>query len=109
LPITEVEPGDLVYVDLRCYQYEWFNSLQLPNSDTITYLLIYRYTKWSNNSRTRISAICELLDEQHDNLDHMFILQYGSLKVSTAQISAALHFVITKEFLCAHPTIIQSE
>ena len=109
LPITEVEPGDLVYVDLRCYQYEWFNSLQLPNSDTITYLLIYRYTKWSNNSRTRISAICELLDEQHDNLDHMFILQYGSLKVSTAQISAASHFVITKEFLCAHPTIIQSD
>ena len=107
--ITEVAPGDMVYIDIRCYGYQWFKSLQLPNADTIIYLLTYKYTRWTNTTKTKISAVCELLDEYFKSLDHMFVYQYGSMKTDSKQLSPSTHFIITKEFVCQHPEIIQED
>ena len=35
-PITEVKPGDVAYVDLRWYGYDWYSGLGLPNHDTLS-------------------------------------------------------------------------
>ena len=107
--ITEITPGDLVYVDIRCYGYDWYKSLHLPNDDNVIYLLVYQYTNWCNKAKTKISAKCELLDEYFKSLDHMFVYQYGSQKINVFNLTSTAHQVITKKFLCTYPNIIQAD
>ena len=44
--ITTVAPGDTVYVDLRFFGGRWYESLDLPNGPTSSYVMAYRYTHW---------------------------------------------------------------
>jgi len=76
-PITEVQPGDIAFVDLRCYGSEWYNSLPLPDKYHITYLLEYQYTRWIGKSKLKIEAACKSFAEKFA-LDHVFVKSYGS-------------------------------
>jgi len=80
LPITEVEPGDIVLVDLRCYGATWYAALPLPDLFHKVYVVHYKYTSWSNRSHTKINATCAVFKEKFDSLDHDFVKRYGSIK-----------------------------
>jgi hypothetical protein len=78
-PISEVKPGDTVYVDLRFYGAGWYNSLALPDADTIRYLVPFRYTRWFHkSSQTKIVARCEIFNEEWP-VNHHFVRAYGSV------------------------------
>ena len=80
-PITEVNPGDSVYVDLCFYGGGWYNSLDLPSSDSLRYVAMFTYVKWYNKTiRTKIVAQCALFYEEWP-VNHHFVRSYGSLKV----------------------------
>ena len=81
MEITEVQPGDTVYVDLRYHGATFYDSLGLPDADTLTYVVPYKYTKWSHQTHhKRIAAFCELFDEFWPRLDNFFVYCYGSCK-----------------------------
>jgi hypothetical protein len=80
-PITEVTPGDSVYVDLRFYGSGWYISLDLPSSDIIRYVVKFTYVKWFHKTtNTKIVALCDLFQEEWP-VNHQFVRAYGSFKV----------------------------
>jgi hypothetical protein len=83
-PICEVKPGDTVYVDLRFYGAGWYNSLELPSSDSIRYVVLFTYIKWYHKtSYTKIVAQCLLFKEEWP-VNHHFVRSYGSCKLPPA-------------------------
>ena len=78
--ISGVDVGDKVYVDLRSYGADWYDSLNLPLADSKSYVLEYRYTKWSNAKHTKIVAHCKTFNETF-TLDGYFVFAYGSIKI----------------------------
>jgi hypothetical protein len=78
--ISEVTPGDLVYVDLRFYGSEWYLSLNLPDCDTVSYVVPFLYTKWFHKTtRTKLVAVCQIFHEEWP-VNHYFVRAYGSRK-----------------------------
>ena len=78
-PITEVSPGDSVYMDIRYYSAQWYSGLGLPDPDHNTYVVKFRYTDWGGkkrNDRKRLVAVCDLFDERHI-VTHDFVQRYG--------------------------------
>lgn len=73
--ISEVNEGDIVYVDLRTYGAGWYATLPLPDKDRRTYYLQYVYGKFAS-SRTRIRCFCPVFDEQYV-VDRDFVQRYG--------------------------------
>lgn len=93
LAITEVSPGDKVYVDIRSYQGNgasvWYDTLDLPEKYIKTYVVEYQYLDWLPPTRTRgyhcmISAKCDAFDEIYSGttaLNHYFVHCWGANKV----------------------------
>ena len=63
--ISLVVPGDVVYVDLRSYEYEWYSTLNLPDADYSTYVVPLAYTSWYNNKRLKIDGIDAVFNEDY--------------------------------------------
>ena len=57
--ISLVVPGDVVYVDLRSYGYEWYS--------TLTYVVPLTYTSWLNSKHLKINGIVALFNEDFSN------------------------------------------
>lgn len=76
-PITNVKPGDKVFVDLRSYGAAWFDSIGLPESYLKRYVVLYNYTKWTAASHLKIQAYCPIFKETF-TVNHMFVRSYGS-------------------------------
>ena len=77
-PISEVKPGDVAYVDLRWYGYDWYSGLGLPNYDTQRYVVAFEYTQWFHSTtRTKIVGVCRVFNEEWP-LNHYFVRAYGS-------------------------------
>ncbi|KAG9292464.1 hypothetical protein G9A89_000462 [Geosiphon pyriformis] len=102
LPITEVQPGDTVFVDLRCYGSEWYNNLPLPDKDHITYLLKYNYTRWIGKSKLKIEANCATFKETF-SVDHVFVKCYGSV---SAIPTGNNYKLIDKELVKQYPSLL---
>jgi hypothetical protein len=77
--ITLVEPGDLVYVDIRYFGAQWYQELGLPDLEHSTYVVPFKYTQWCGKQQIKIYATCELFGEDH-TLNHDFVVRYGSRK-----------------------------
>lgn len=95
-PITEVSPGDTVYVDLRSYGATWYSSLPLPDIDHITYNLEYKYTRWSDKRKLKIVAECKIFSEKF-TVDHLFVKRYGSVKTPTRE-SVLINNALVKQY-----------
>ena len=101
--ITEVGPGSNVYVDLRFFGSDWYNSLGLPNSDTVTYLVCFCYHHWYHKTTfTKIVAMCYIFDEVWP-VNHYFVRAYGSkFQPSSSDV------VVTSDFIHMYPQIVSS-
>jgi hypothetical protein len=101
--ITEVQPGDVVYVDLRYYGAEFYSALGLPDADTLTYVVPYKYTKWPHKTqRKRISVFCELFDEFWPRVDNFFVYCYGACK----NFDPSTMVLVDIPFCLAHPNVL---
>jgi hypothetical protein len=99
--ISEVGPGDVAYVDLRWYGYDWYSGLGLPHYDTHRYVVAFEYTQWFHStSRTKIVAVCKVFNEEWP-LNHYFVRAYGScLALTDAMILVDKNLVTLYPRLC---------
>jgi hypothetical protein len=103
--ITEIQPGDTVYVDLRSYGATWYSSLPLPDKDHTRYVVQYRYGEFSNRGRTKIKASCPLFNEKWV-LDHDFVRRYGAVReIAPAEDNKIV--VIDDEMLAKYPELLR--
>ena len=84
LPITEVQPGDVIYVDLRRWDECWYDQLNLPEAYSYKHVVKAVYTRWDVDKAkrevdNRIQVRVELFDE---NLvfDHYDVHCWGRVK-----------------------------
>jgi len=66
--ITEVQPGDTVFIDLRRWGECWYDQLNLPDSYTFRHVVSGVYTRWvsdrkDNINRKQIKLRVDLFDE----------------------------------------------
>ena len=76
-PITCVQPGTSVYVNLRYFNWTWYSNLQLPNYDKIDYVIKATYQGWVGNSQTKIKLYFPLLKELF-KFSHYDVITYGN-------------------------------
>jgi len=79
-PIVDVKPKDEYFVDLRCYDANWYETLPLPDKDHITYVVLYEYGTFVNKDKKQIRATCPVFKETFPKLTNEFIKMYGSNK-----------------------------
>ncbi len=53
-PILIIRPALIGYMDLRWFSFDWYATLGLPNEDTTTYVLKYRYGDWTHENYRKI-------------------------------------------------------
>ena len=107
--ITAVKPNDTVFVDLRCYGYEWYAALNLPDHDHTDYVVAYTYTKWKgatlhNGGHNRIDAWCPVFKEHWQNanaLDNYFVFAWGSKKIFNAETMV----LVDSAFIAQYPQV----
>ncbi len=102
--ITLIQPGDTVYVDVRCYGEAWYKSLDLPNKYTQQYVVVYKYTEWySTRTRKKIIAVCDVFNETW-TLDNLFVYSYGHTKA----FDPLGMVLVTPTLLKDHPKLAKS-
>jgi len=59
MPITLIQPGDVVYVDIRTYNDAWFQTIGLPDMFHIRYVVEWHITQWKKEP-LQLFAYCPL-------------------------------------------------
>lgn len=79
--ITEVYPGQSVFVDLRSRGGAgWYNSIGLPDSHRITYVLPCVYKHWIGRQKRKIMLHSPVTREEYP-VDHYFVRTYGMCSI----------------------------
>ncbi len=104
--ITEVNVGDIVFVDLRARGgATWYNDIGLPHSERITYVLHCTYTRWAPRHKLRKLYIhCAVTDEEW-LVDHYFVRAYGMCRV----VAPEGMVVVDKKLCRQYPSILPSK
>jgi hypothetical protein len=98
-PITSVTSGSETLIDLRAFGYDWYSSLQLPDSDFHTYLVPATYGPLSKDKRS-ISLECALLKRQM-RVDNLFVTLHGNSSRLPSR-----HTVVDATFLTRFPALL---
>ena len=108
--ITEVNPGDVRWVDLRAIGTFWYNGYEgkasdpgLPDEDVTTYVAPFTMTRWkSERNKTKLVVTCPLLDYTCE-WNHEMVKSWGTYKEA-----ASSHVVVDEAFLKVHPQLWKS-
>jgi hypothetical protein len=97
-PITEVQPGQAVYVDLRSRgNAAWYHSIGLPDPDRLTYVLPCIYQHWLGRQQRKLQLSCEVTKEEFP-VDHYFVQRYGSITIFNPQTMVKVDQTLCKKF-----------
>jgi len=102
-PITEFRVGDKVYVDLRSYGEDWFQSLDLSDKFIKKYVVLYMYKGFKRNNK-RATMHCPVFRETFE-VDHEYVRAYGSIRVFDPRAMV----LIDKAFVKKHPAVLPAE
>ena len=98
-PITDAQPGDTIFVDIRYYGADWYDSLALPDLHTKTYVAEHTYGR-INRNKLKIEVRCAVLQRSF-LANHSFVQQYGQrLQPREGDI------VVTQALVEAHPALL---
>jgi hypothetical protein len=99
-PITSVDIGDQVFVDLRSYNDSWYQALKLPNCDTTTYVVVYNYLRWHKKPFAMVVQ-CPIFKENFV-VDHLFVFRYGSVKI----FDDKQMILVDSDFVSRYPQVL---
>ena len=103
-PITEVSPGDVVYVDLRSWGATFYKELDIPDKFHITYLVKCIYGTWKNKAKTLIESYYPAFRESYD-VKHDFIKRYGSYRDFNPSLPNSSEILVDEEFVRRYPIV----
>jgi hypothetical protein len=104
-PISEVGPGESVYVDLRSFGPIWYDNLPIPDKYTRQYVVLFTYTAWPSHNHLTISATCPIFNETFARLDHFFVHCYGTTK----SFDSNKMILIDTDFIRQYPCVLPSK
>lgn len=70
--------------DLRSYGFQWYSSLNLPNSDYSNYVVLLTYTSWFNSKHLKINGTVAVFNENwcaSKSLSANFVYYWGHTKI----------------------------
>ena len=102
-PITDVQPADRVYVDIRKFGEAWAFQCGLPGKLDSVHVLEVTYTRWQGRNKLKIFGKVLVWDEEH-LFDHYEVYCYGTEKILTERM-----ILIDDAYTKAHPTSIPEE
>lgn len=103
-PITEVEPHQRFFLDLRQRGgAAWYNAIGLPKSEQLSYMLPCVYTRWVGKNKRKIKVECALTNEAFD-FDHYTVKAYGMCMT----IDSARMVLITEAMCKEYPKILSN-
>ena len=80
-PITGVQPGDVIYVDLRSILgCDTYDALDLPNKYFMRYVCECSYTRWTDNRHKKIEVSCPVLGVKFKDWDNFQVFKCGHIK-----------------------------
>lgn len=100
-PITSVNPGVTVFVDLRSYGASWYAGLNLPNPFHTQYVLESFYLEWCNRNHTKIKLKINIFDEVF-KYDHFNVRSYGSQR----NFDPSRMVLIDRQFVLQYPQVL---
>ena len=98
--ITEVIPGDTVYIPLRAFGYLEYDELTLPDKEHQLYVVPAVYTRWAGTTHLRIDIRVELFSSTY-MWSHQKVFQVGSNKEQTENM-----IIVNDLMLLAYPGIM---
>ena len=100
--ITQVNPDDIVYVELRCaFGLDWYDTLSIPDKYEIEYVVAVQYIRWRNATHKFIQPKVLVLDEVMTDWDNYDVFSFGTNRV----LSDTMHLV-DEGFVLRYPEII---
>jgi len=101
-PITNVNVGDTFFLDLRYFDYTWYDQLSLPNAYVTTHVVACEYVGWRLHRKYRyIRVRCILFDELLTDWDHHDVYRFGSIRALSPQ-----HTLVDAAFCLAYPHVL---
>lgn len=91
--ITLVNPGDVVYVNLRSWGYDWYDKIELPHKYSNRYVVKGIYGTFIKNTNRSISITFPEFNETYQ-VDNIFVNQWGRNKVLNPD-----NIIITKDHI----------
>ena len=80
LDITSVSIGDTVYIDLRFFGDEWYENIGLPDCESMSYVMLFKYTHFFHkSSKKKISGIFVLTGYKY-SLTGYLVYAWGSVR-----------------------------
>jgi hypothetical protein len=100
-PITDVQPGDTIFVELRYFgTYVYDQLLALPEKYHIQYVVSVRFTRWAGRTRRYIDAEVPLFGKTF-KFNNLFIFYYGHQR----ELEGGM-VEVTEAFLADYPDIL---
>ena len=99
--ITLVQPGDIVYVDIRSFQYDLYDDLNLDDKYHLRYVVRLEYTRWAGRQQRSIDGFVNVLQTTY-NFDNLMVFQVGFRKEWEPNMVE-----ITRGFLSTHRDLLQ--
>jgi hypothetical protein len=62
-------------MDLRWFSFDWYATLGLPNEETTTYVLKYRYGDWTHENRRKICIKFDITGTEYTR-NHYSVLSW---------------------------------
>jgi hypothetical protein len=104
VPITEVEPGLTVYVNIRYFGFDEYDAtVPLHNKFHTRYVLPFVYKKWAGTRHLTLDGFFPLLGERLlYNVNRIFVLQWGARRHLEPDM-----VVITADHLRQFPQLVE--
>ena len=77
--ITFVQPGDIVFVDIRSFQYDLYDDLNLDDKYHLRYVVRLEYTRWAGRQQRSIDGYAQVFLTTYQ-FDNLLVFQVGFRK-----------------------------
>jgi hypothetical protein len=99
--ITLVQPGDIVFVDIRNFQYDLYDDLNIDDKYHMRYVVRLEYTRWEGRNRRSIDGVVAVFQTTYQ-FDNLMVFQIGFRKEWEPNM-----IEVTRGFLLQHRDLLQ--
>ena len=97
--ITDVQPGDEVYIDLRFFGDLYYESLGLPDYATTSYVTLFQYTKWYNKGKSTRKIVARYENtKQVFMFDNYLVYAWGSQREFDPNSMVLMNFELASKY-----------